>query len=102
MKTHHHIVMLFAATLALTVLHADGAKRTPADCCQTASCSKARIPKQAKVTLTGSMIPVTASESRHTASRASGPVVVLTSRDLQLMGARDLADALRRGIPTGR
>jgi outer membrane receptor for ferrienterochelin and colicin len=102
MKTLRHSLTLFATTLALTALQADGAKRTPTDRCEAVGCTKARMTKQAKVTVTGSMIPVSTSEARHTTSRASGPVVVLTSKDLQLMGARDLADALRRGIPTGR
>ena len=99
MKTLRHILMLSAAALAIATLQADGGKKAAADCCDPAGCSAAKAGKRTKVAVTGSMIPVDAREAGRTSSRASGTVVVLTSADLQRIGARDLADALRRGVP---
>lgn len=65
---------------------ADGAKRTTP-----------KPARESRVVVTGSLIPERSAERHQNTTRATGPVVVLTSADIQRIGARDLADALRRG-----
>lgn len=102
MNPRRPTLILFTTIAALATLQADGAKRAANGCGTTGNRPAAAAGRPAKVTITGSLIPVDAKDARHTASRASGSVVVLTGKDLQRIGAVDLADALRRGIATGR
>ena len=54
--------------------------------------------------VTGSLIPdhTRVASPRPNLTRPTGPVLILTSAGIQRIGARDLADALRRGTALAR
>jgi hypothetical protein len=74
--------------LSLGTAMAEGTKRS------TTNSASAK-----RVVVTGSLIPERPSETsrRPNMTRPTGPVIILTGADIQRIGARDLADALRRG-----
>jgi hypothetical protein len=82
--------LIFLALLPLATAVADGAKR-PASSKPAAT---------GRAVITGSLIPerTNGPSRRPNFTRPTGPVIILTSEDIQRIGARDLADALRRGI----
>ncbi len=84
--------------VTLSTAMADGAKRT------TTTNVTTKSDRTERRVVTGSLIPErTAPGIRHAnMTRSTGPVIILTSADIQRIGARDLADALSRGIAIGR
>lgn len=95
---------LSTAFIGTSIARADGAKRATEPKVKSSACCDACGPKsssKSKAAITGSLIPDRPGSARDNTTRASGPVVILTAADLQRIGARDLTDALRRGIGTG-
>lgn len=74
--------------LSLGTASAEGAKRTTPKATATD-----------RQVVTGSLIPERprSPSQRSNLTRPTGPLIILTSAELQRIGARDLADALRRG-----
>ncbi len=85
MNAFRSLLTSLALILAVNAARAESPKRT-----SPKPSSEGRV-------VTGSLIPEKAGGRRQNTTRATGPVVVLTSADIQRIGARDLADALRRG-----
>ena len=99
MKTYSLIIPLCAVVWSNATVRAAGTPKQTTDCCEPGSGPKAH---PQKVAITGSLIPAQAGMAGKMYAHTISPVVVITRADLQRMGARDVADALHRGVPRAR
>jgi hypothetical protein len=102
MKTTRFLLTILVTALVVGFAQAEESKKT-ADNQGKSPCAKATATgKKRKVVVTGSAIPVEVGpDGKHPVPTAS-PVVVLTQEEMRRLGARDLADVLRRGVPSLR